>query len=236
MTVQEMIYQFKLQAQRVDTKTSAGLAIAQIIIYLNMGMEQLLKRRYSTNNNYQASLEAIQKRIDEWQRLIVPHEDLPLSLFKDYDNVYFANLKDTKQRYLFLLRTHFEGSKDKCNKQRINTFFSASDDLNVDLDNPDAKPNFDWRETLHRLAEDKILAYSDGTFSLDIANIDYLRYPKPIDAKGFKHFDGTDSVDQECELPAFLHSEIINEAILCFNLGQNQPGTQAAAGAKQIEE
>lgn len=234
MTSREMVYQFKLQAQRVDSKRSTGLKLAQIVIYLNMGMGQLLMTRYGANNAYQATLEEIQKRIDEWQRLIISHEDLDMVSVDD--ERYAGDISKTKQKYQFLLRVHFLATKDKCVRQKLRSTYSQSDDLNVDLDNPDANPNFEWRETVHRLSEDKLIAYTDRTFSIDLANIDYLRYPVNIDISGYTHFDGSSSADVDCELPEFLHPDIINEAILCFTLGQNQPGVQAAAQLKQIEE
>lgn len=235
MTCQEMVYLFKLQSQRVDTEKAVGLKVAQIIIYLNMGMMQLLKTRYGLTNAYRASLESIQKRIDEWQRLIVAHESLQMTKVED-GLYYYGDLKSTKKPYLFLLRAGFVGSKGDCAKQKLQSFYSQSDDLEINLDNPDANPNFEWRETLHRLSEDKILAYTDRTFSIDLADIDYLRYPVNIDIAGYIHFDGTASSNVDCELPEFLHSEIVNEAVICFTLGQNQPGVEAAAQLKSIEE
>ena len=236
MKIQDMVYRFKLAAQRVDTQTAPGLKIPQIIIYLNEAMMTLLKTRYGTNNNYQAALEAIQKRIDEWQRVIVPHEILNMEAVDGSENRFQTSLKDTEKPYLFLLRISGIGSQKDCINQRLNMFNAPSNNLDADLDDPNANPNFGWRESTYRLAQDQILAYSDGTFSVDSVDIDYLRYPLALDMAGYKHFDGTDSTDVDCELPDFLHQEIINQAVIDFELSEKHPGVESSMAKKKMEE
>lgn len=235
MTIKEMVYQFQLGASRVDANAARRLKTPQIIIYLNTGMLELLMQRYGPNNPYRATLESIQKRIDEWQRLIVTHEDLD-GVADSPNNLFRFNLTDTEQDYLFLLRASFRGTKGDCKNQNIRGLITESDDLDVGLDNPDVKPNFDWRETLYRLAQDHILAYTDGTFSLERANIDYLRYPKALDIAGYTHFDGSDSADVDCELPIFLHKDIITQGILAYEFALKHPGVESTIAAKQQEE
>lgn len=229
-----MVYLFKMESQRVDTKSTTGIPLAQIIIYLNNGMISLLMQRYGPNNNYRATLESIQKRIDEWQRLVIPHEIL--DCIPSDNGRFLADLKGTKEEYLFLLRSSFLGSKGKCGDCKFTSEYSQSDDLDSDLDNPNAKPNFEWREVLHRIAQDKIIAYTDGTFTLDRADIDYLRYPKALDIAGYEHFDGSPSKDVNCELPEFLHKDIVTEGVLAFELSFKQPGVEATAAMQQRAE
>jgi len=234
MDIRAMVYQFRLQAQRVDTKSTTGIPLPQIIIYLNDGMMSLLLQRYGPNNAYRATLESIQKRIDEWQRLVIPHELIHSTA--DGPEIYRFDLTATAQKYLFLLRCSFLGSNGKCGNQKFISHYSQSDDLDINLDNPNSNPNFEWRETLHRIAQDKIIAYTDGTFSLDKADIDYLRYPKALDIAGYTHFDNTPSVDSDCELPVFLHRDIVTEAVVLFELSFKQPGVESTAAMKQMEE
>lgn len=235
MTVQEMVYQFRLRAQRVDTNSSPTLKTATIITFLNGGMNSLLKERYGTANKYQAALEGIQKRIDEWQRLIVPHEELTGTKVENTNRFEFS-IADTKEKYLFLLRAAFAGTKGSCQSQKLVGILSVSNNLEADLDNPNANPNFEWRECLYRLAQNNIIAYSDSTFSIDTADIDYLRYPKPIDIEGYEHFDKSPSANVDCELPDFLHSEIIDQAVVEFELSLKHPGIESSMAKKQITE
>jgi len=199
-------------------------------------MNQLLKTRYGSNNAYQASFESIQKRIDEWQRLVIPHEMISMSSVSG-TNRFELDITDTKQKYLFLLRASFVASKKDCQDVPIyNTYIVQTDDLNFNLDDPDFVSNFEWREINYRLASDKIIAYTDRTFSITKADIDYLRYPKLIDIAGYTHFDGSASADVDCELPDFLHEEIATEGIALFKLALGSPDAQTALIVKGMEE
>lgn len=226
MTAQEMAYQFKLRANRIDSKTAPDLSLPQIVAFLNLGMLQLLKKRYGLNNSYRETLESIQKRIDEWQLLIVPHELLPLSA--EDDGRFAADLTKTEKPYLFLLRASFHGENAQCSKCKFNTQYVQRDDLNVKLDNPNERPNFEWRRVLHSIAQNKLLAYTDNTFTLTRAEVDYLRYPVKIDLEGYEHFDESASTNVDCELPIFLHDDIVDEAVARFKGSLNHPDAQAA--------
>jgi len=206
-------------------------------MYLNSGMMQLLKRRYGGNNNYRASLEQIQTRTDEWQKLVIPHVNLAGK--EDKKNLcYLFDLLKAKD-YFFLMRTIFLASKGPCSDQRcyIN-HLTQTDDLNINLDNPNLSSSFEWREINYRLSTDQIIAYTDSSFSfsIDSAIIDYLRYPVPVDIEGYKHFDGTLSADVDCELPRFLHDEVVNEAALLYKASLNHPDLQTTQLVQQIEE
>lgn len=232
-----MVYQFKLEANKVDSKLSQGLAWPAIVSYLNRGMMQLLKRRYGGNNNYRATLEQIQKRIDEWQKLIVSHKRLN-GTPNEKEKFFEFNLTDA-QDYLFLLRATFEVTKGDCRDQICYiTRLTQSDDLNNNLDNPNTSSTFEWREINYRLSSDKILAYTDSSFSfsIDTAIIDHLRYPVSLDISGYTHFDGTPSTDIDCELPKFLHDEVVNEAVLLFKASLNHPDLQTSQVVQQIQE
>jgi hypothetical protein len=236
MKAQEMAYQFRLGAKRIDSNSSQDLSFPQIVAFLNKGMLQLLKKRYGPHNSYRATLEEIQKRIDEWQLLIVAHEEFDLEAEGNSKDRFSFDITQTKAQYLFLLRAAFFGSKDDCKDCKIISKYSSSDDLNVDLDNPNERPNFEWRRALHRQASNKLLVYTDGTFSLSRGEIDYLRYPVKIDLAGYKHFDGSASSDVDCELPIFLHDDIVDEAVMCFDLRLNHPDAEAAAAVAASNE
>lgn len=230
-----MVYQFRLDANRIDSNTTRKLEIPKILEYLNNGMLQLCVTRYGSNNTYRASLESIQKRIDEWQKLIVPHYKIDANEDEDNAGLYRSDLP-LKDGYMFLLRCSFIASKNDCNNQLItNVHLIQTDDLNFNFDNPNSKSNFEWREVNYRLAQDQILAYTDSTFSINKTEIDFLRYPLPMDMIGYTRFDGTPGSDTDCELPVFLHREVVNEAVLLYKVALGQDPA-AALAKKQMEE
>jgi hypothetical protein len=63
------------------------------------------------------------------------------------------------------------------------------------------------------ISSDEIHYYTDGTFDVKIGYLSYIRYPKKIDKEGYINFDGTDSVNQDCELEDYLEDELLDIAV-----------------------
>lgn len=221
-----MVYTFKLKADKLDSKSFANISIAAIIYLINEGLQSLINKRYGgLNTTYRAAFEEIQKRRDEFQTLIVPDEVLKMT--KVNDEVYTADLTKTNKPYMFLLRTNFYGNKRECLNRKLKGILVQTDDLDIMEDSTLEKSSFEWGEVLYRLAENKIRGNTDSTFSLKKASIDYLRYPAKIDMEGYEHFDGTQSTTVQCELPAFAHADIVEEALFVYNSSFNNPELQA---------
>lgn len=226
MTTQELVYSFKLKADKLDSKSFANIKLAAIIYLLREGEQALINKRYGgLNTNYKAAFEEIQKRRDEFQRILVPDEMLKVTRVDD--EVYTADLKECKREYMFLARTNAFANKGECKNRKLKGILVQTDDLDIISDSPLEKSSFEWGEVNFRLAEDKIRFMTDSTFVIKKARIDYLRYPTPIDMKGYTHFDGTPSVNQDCELPRFMHGDIVEEALLIYDSSFNNPELQA---------
>lgn len=223
-----MVYTFKLKADKLDSKSLANIQIPAIVYLLNEGMLTLVKKRYGgLNTNYRASMEEIQKRKDEFQRLIVP--DIILKAKKLDDDTYTSNLEDLPKEkpYMFLLRTNFFATKNKCTDRKLIGVLTQVDDLDIATNSPLEQSSFEWGEAIFRLAENQIRVTTDGTFKVTKARIDYLRYPAKIDMAGYKHFDKTPSADVECELPAFVHDDIVEEALFIYDSSFNNADLRA---------
>lgn len=215
MTSQEMEYLFRLKADNLDSKAVANIKKPAIVYMLNEGMNNLIKTRYSgTDSVLRKAIEEIQKRRDEFQRLIVPDELLPA--VKVNEKLFTSDLTKTKKPYMILLRTNAFATKEQCKKRRMNGIIVSSDNLDLIEDDSMLDSSFEWGEFNFRIAEDKLRMYSDSTFDITNARIDYLRYPSKIDIAGYRHFDGNASTNKDCELPDFLHDDIINEALVVY--------------------
>jgi hypothetical protein len=234
MTTEELVYTFKLKGDKLDSKSFANIKLPAIIYLLNEGLQSLINKRYGLNNNYRASVEEIQKRRDEFSAIIVPDEVLKMTRVDD--EIFTADLKKTKKPYMFLLRTNFYGTKGECKERRLKGILAQVDDLDVLTDSSLENSSFEWGEVLFRLAENKIRALTDLTFSLTKTRIDYLRYPEALDMEGYKHFDGTASKTVNPEMPVFMHADIVEEALLIYDGSFTNPELQArllAMGQKE---
>lgn len=234
MTTEDLVYTFKLKGDKLDSKSFANVRLPAIIYLLNEGMQSLINKRYGLNNNYRSSVEEIQKRRDEFSTLIVPDEVLRMTRVDD--EIYTADLKRTKKEYMFLMRTNFFGTKGECKERKMKGILSQVDDLDILTDSSLENSSFEWGEVLYRLAENKIRALTDLTFKLSKVRIDYLRYPEAIDMVGYKRFDGSPSTTVQCEMPKFMHPDIVEEAIFIYNSSFSNPDLQSRLLAMSQKE
>lgn len=233
MTIQEMVYQFKLQAERIDSKKAQGFSLPKIVIALNSGMLNLVKLKYGINNIYRSGFESVTKRTQDLQVLHILSESIKVTDTRD--NMAIGNLSDLKHDLLFQTRTRCIASKGDCINQELDCFEQETDDYNNVLRSPFADPNFEWREAPFRISENKIfISYND--FKIHNIVLDYIRYPKNVDIAGYKKFDGTTSEDVNCELPEYLHYEIVDQAVLEFDIWLRNPEYQFAQMKKSINE
>ena len=65
----------------------------------------------------------------------------------------------------------------------------------------------------------------------------YIRYPLYIDKEGYVKFDGTDSVNQDCELEEYLEDELVDLTVQSLGMyTENAPAVQSAQFRIQTNE
>jgi uncharacterized membrane protein YobD (UPF0266 family) len=103
--------------------------------------------------------------------------------------------------------------------------------------NDNYSPSFLWMETIATMGNNILYVYTDGIFSIDEVYLTYLRKPKKIDKEGYINFDGTDSVNQDCELPEYAKNDILDIAVGYAAMAtDNQLQTQFAKLREQNNE
>lgn len=209
-SVREMVYNFKLKVDKLDSKGAANIQLPAIIQLLNEGQLSLCKKRYGgLNTNYRAAFEEIQKRIDEFQRLIVPDKALKV---KEVDKFIYTASITSEDKYMFMLRVSAKGSKGSCAERKLRCIREQTDDMDISEFLSYKVPSFEWGQCNYRIVQDAVRFTTDGTFAIKETKINYLRYPRDIDMTGYKHFNGDASTDVESELPYFLYPDIVDEA------------------------
>lgn len=211
----------------IDTNRASKLSIPKIIIMLNSGMLNLIKEKYGIRNPYSAGFEMIEKRKQDLQKLHILNEKLAAVRITGTNSFEF-DLSKTTFPVLYLTRMQFSGTKESCCDQLLDGIPAETDDLNDLSRNLFKSSSFEWREVLYRVASDKIVADTDGTFSLSSSKFDFIRYPKAIDIAGYTKFDGSASSNVDCELPPALHSEVVDRAVFEFKLYLQDPNYQFA--------
>ena len=209
--VQELIYEFKLSLNKMDRQDNVQIPLEDILVFLNQGQLSWIKSKIGENNIFKDGYEGTRKRIDDLQTLKV--DDASLPLLKTTDVLYKGYKADLKTLpdYMMYIMSHVGAQKEDC-KAGLTVDLIRQNDLSTLYFDANFSPSFEWRSTFATIGQDNIIVYTDETFELDNLYLTYLRYPQPIDAEGYIKFDGSDSVNKDCELPYYAKPDILNLA------------------------
>jgi hypothetical protein len=179
-------------------------------------------------------LDAFKKRYEDLQRLVENYEDHPLNITEldSRINQWVVDLTGLTPAYMFYIDCYILADKGKC-KDRIiwiDRELAKHADISLLLQNTNYKPSFEYQETFNFIASDQISVFTDGTFTPTKLYLSYIRYPLYIDKSGYVKLDGSDSVDQDCELKNYLEDELVDLAVQ--NLAMYTENASAAQSAQ----
>jgi hypothetical protein len=212
ISTEELVYEFKLALNKVNRQDNVNIPIEDIIVYLNQAQISWVKTKLNPNNIYRAGYEAIRKRIDDLQ--VLKKDNIELKPVKTNDQLhigYNCSLEDA-ENYMFYINSYSKAIKNTCSGILTHDLI-RSGDLTTRYLNVNYSPSFEWRTTLVTLGDNNLTVYTDGTFEIDSVFINYLRYPKRIDITGYLKLDNTQSINQDCELPEYAKSDIVDLAV-----------------------
>ncbi|MFN9956215.1 MAG: hypothetical protein ACK55I_24220, partial [bacterium] len=154
-------------------------------------------------------------------------------------NQWYAKINELSPKYMFYVDSYVLADKGKCKDRKIwiNRDLAKHGDLQFILNNNHYKPSFEYQETFNFLSSDEISIFTDGTFTPKKIYISYMRYPVYIDKSGYVKFDGTPSVDQDCELETYLEDELLDLTVQNLAMyTENQSAVQSSQIRIQTNE
>lgn len=210
--VDQLLYDIDLKLNKVATNDHQSIPLEDKIIALNEAQVQLIKQKLNPNNIYKLGFDAFKKRYDDLQ-ILVTESNLSLSNDNTKTNRFSGDISLMNPTYMFYVDGFILASKGSCKDLPLHLILTKHADLFTLLNNTNTSPSFEYQETLLTISNNRFEVYTDGTFTPSILTVQYIRYPKKIDASGYVNFDGSDSVDQDCELPEYLKDELVDLAV-----------------------
>lgn len=240
--VDSLLYKIDQRLNKLSTNEHQQIQLEDKILALNEAQIKLIKQKIDNISTVsQMGLDSFKKRYEDLQSLVVNYNNQPLPLTKLNPelNQWRAGLHDLEPKYMFYVDSYVLADKGKCKNRKIwiNRDLAKHGDLQFILNNEHYKPSFEYQETFNFLSSDEISIFTDGTFTPKTVNIMYMRYPVYIDKAGYIKFDGTPSVDQDCELETYLEDELLDLTV--ENLAmytENQSAIQTAQMRIQTNE
>jgi hypothetical protein len=240
--VDSLLYKIDQKLNKLSTNEHQQIQLEDKILALNEAQIKLIKQKvdgFSTVSGM--GLDAFKKRYEDLQSLVVTynHQPLTLELKNTVTNQWFANLHQLTPKYMFYIDSYVLADKGEC-KDRviwINRDLAKHGDLQFILNNDHYKPSFEYQETFNFLSSDEISVFTDGTFTLKQVYISYMRYPIYIDKEGYVKFDGSDSINQDCELELYLEDELVDLTVQNLAMyTENQSAVQSSIVRIQTNE
>ena len=240
--VDSLLYKIDQRLNKLSTNSHQQIFLEDKILALNEAQIKLIKQKVDGFSVISGlGMDAFKKRYEDLQKLIVGYEGgiLPLEIKNKELNQWSADITKLSPKYMFYVDSFILADKGRC-KDRIiwiNRDLAKHGDLQFILNNEHYKPSFEYQETFNFLSSDEISIFTDGTFDPKDIHISYMRYPIYIDKEGYVKFDGTGSVNQDCELEIYLEDELLDLAVL--NLAEyieNMAAVQTSQARIQTNE
>ena len=213
--VDSLLYKIDQKLNKLSTNVHQQINLEDKILALNEAQIKLIKQKVDGFSVVSGmGLDSFKKRYEDLQSLVITYNHQPLTLeVKNPElNQWFAKLHVLDPKYMFYIDSYILADKGKC-KDRIiwiNRDMAKHGDLQFILNNTHYKPSFEYQETFNFLSSDEISVFTDGTFTPSKIYISYMRYPIYIDKEGYVRLDGTDSINQDCELELYLEDELVD--------------------------
>jgi len=213
--VDSLLYKIDQKLNKLSTNEHQQIALEDKILALNEAQIKLIKQKIDGTNTVNGlGLDAFKKRYEDLQSLVVAYNDgeLPLKIKNHELNQWAANIHELDPKYMFYVDSYVIADKGRCKNRKIwiNRDLAKHGDLSLILNNDHYKPSFEYQETFNFLSSDEISIFTDGTFTPSKIYISYMRYPIYIDKEGYVRLDGTDSINQDCELELYLEDELLD--------------------------
>ena len=213
--VDSLLYKIDQRLNKLSTNDHQQIQLEDKILALNEAQIKLIKQKVDGISVVSGlGLDAFKKRYEDLQSLIegYNHQPLDLNIKNPELNQWYAGLHQLNPKYMFYIDSYILADKGRCKDRKIwiNRELAKHGDLSLLLTNDHYKPSFEYQETFNFLSSDEISVFTDGTFTPSKIYISYMRYPVYIDKSGYIKFDGTPSVDQDCELETYLEDELLD--------------------------
>ena len=213
--VDSLLYKIDQRLNKLSSNFHQSIQLEDKILALNEAQIKLIKQKVDGPNTVSGlGMDAFKKRYEDLQSLVEKYSDHALDLTENDKKLHqwTASLEGLTPAYMFYVDAYLIADKGVCKDRKIwiNADLLKHGDLQFFLLNDHYKPSFEYQETFVMLSSNDIEVYTDGTFTPTKLYLSYMRYPVYIDKAGYTKFDGTESVNQDCELEAYLEDELLD--------------------------
>lgn len=235
--VLRLLHRIDSKLNKVASLQNQYIPDEEKILAINEGQQRILKKKIEKNNQYQLGFDSFRSRYEQLQNFVVQYEEVSPTKTKEILSSYEIDLTKLKNQYYLPIDTIYLANKGKCKNREIYLKkIVPHSDITTWIKNSLYNPNFAHQETIAVISGDKLITYTDE-FEITKVLFSYLRFPKPVDIEGYIHLDGTESINQDCELGEELEDELLALSIEClaYSIGDYNIAQAVMNAAKESE-
>jgi len=238
--VDSLLYKIDQRLNKLSTNSHQQIQLEDKILALNEAQVKLIKQKLDGNPTG-LGMDASRKRHEDIQNIIESYEshELSLTLNNEELNKWVTPINNLTPKYMFYVDSYLLADKGRCKNRKIwiNKDLIAHGDVQFFLNNTSYKPSFEYQETFNFISSDELSIFTDGTFTPTTLYLSYVRYPSYIDKVGYTHFDGSLSINENCELNAYLEDELLDLTVQSLAMyTENNSAIQTAQMRIQTNE
>lgn len=231
--VDSLLYKIDQKLNKLSSNSHQQIELEDKILALNEAQIKLIKQKLDSNNVLKGGLDSFKKRYEDLQKFVENYDAhaLDLTLSDEKLNKWVASLTGISPAFMFYIDSYLIASKESC-KNRIvwvNRDLAKHADVPTLLNNTNYRPSFEYQETFCVLSTDEVGIFTDGTFTPEKLYLSYIRYPQYIDKEGYIKLDGTNSVNQDCELKNYLEDELVDLTVQNLAMYTDNPAAVQSA-------
>ena len=215
MTIREMHYDFKFKLNKVDSQINTNLLVPEIDWRLNEA--QLIYVRCIAQPKFRKDLgfQINEREIDDIRTVIgnavIPTVSIPGPL-----NIYTATLPAD---YMFFVNGYVLTNKGDCTNKIARIYEKRLSELHRESSYDIS--SFEWEEVNFDINNTDVELYTDGTFTLGnlslnyVTTLPYIQNAQDFPGGQYYKADGVTLLTgfQNCTLPNYTHSEIVDLAV-----------------------
>lgn len=192
-----MQYDVRAKLNKLDSQKYRNLRVQEVDWKLNEAQLILINQMYKASN------------LKEINEVVVSNYDLG-SYVDEGENVFSFQMPEN---YLHYISGYANIKKHNCDFKRANLFQKQFYDIHVDSQFDSS--SYEWREVMYSLSNNRLLAYTDGTFEIGDVHINYVRIPKRIVSLDEYNMPNGELVTYtDCELHVNLHNMLVDIAVM----------------------
>lgn len=208
MTTAETLISFRQRMNKLHSQDYDNIPDWAAVEVINKAQLQLIRRIFQGRTLTQDGAEETRIRIDDLQNLLTPPTKLQVT-----PKGYYYLSDELPENYLYYGLLIPYCRKGDCSNVKMMSVLEEEANSQMILNDQLRKPSFEWRQTFHTIAQNKIKVYRTEDFIVNYIELIYYRKPKSFDTNGYVHPSGRQSSDSPLEFKDDICQLIIDEAV-----------------------